>query len=348
MKKTILAGLILLVLMGAAFAGFETGLYGIASSGSASTSASGLTSTGANSSTSAVSSQSTTETASQTTSFQPIAGGRISHIIVIVMENEGYSSVMGNLAAPYENKLASEYAVAANYFGVSHPSLPDYFALVAGDTFGVTSDCAPPQCPLAGATLATLLDAHGLSWREYAESMVGNCSQSNSPDGLYVTKHDPFVYFEGITGNSGSGATSSYCNAHVVPFTQFAKDLTSSNLPSYSFITPNVCDDAHSCPLSTGDQWLSTVVPKIVNSSYFASSALFIAYDEGSDNTGFGPNSGGQVVCLLVSPFAKPGYVSQVEYSHYSLLATVEAILDTGNLGRYDATASVMSDMFSS
>ena len=79
----------------------------------------------------------------------------------------------------------------------------------------------------------------------------------------------------------------------------------------------------------------------------FSSTALFIVYDEGSNNAGFGTNAGGQVVCMLVSPFARPGYVSQVQYSHYSLLATVEAIFNTGNLGRNDATASAMSDMFS-
>ena len=275
-------------------------------------------------------------------------GGRIRHVIIIVMENEGYGSVMGNPSAPYENQLASRYAFAGNYFAVSHPSLPNYLALVAGDTFGV--DLRLPSGPVLsvqGTTIASLLDSKGLSWKEYAESMTGNCSQTDSQDGLYVAKHDPFVYFEGITGNSGSGPLSGYCNSHVVPFTQFSKDLASSNLPSYSFITPNICDDAHSCPLSAGDQWLSTVVPGIIGSSSFSSTALFIVYDEGSNNAGFGPNAGGQVVCILVSPFAKPGYVSQVQYSHYSLLATVEAIFNTGNLGRNDATASVMSDMFS-
>ena len=240
-----------------------------------------------------------------------------------------------------------EIAGAANYFAVSHPSLPNYLALVAGDTFGVTSDCLPVQCALPNTTITSLLDGKGLTWKEYAESMPANCSQTDSPDGLYVPKHDPFVYVDSVTGNSGSGVTSAYCDSHVVPFAQFSKDLASSNLPSYSFITPNLCDDAHSCALSTGDQWLSTVVPRIINSSSFPPTALFIVYDEGSNNAGFGPNSGGQVVCILVSPFARPGYVSQVPYSHYSLLATVEAIFNTGNLGRNDATASVMSDLFS-
>jgi hypothetical protein len=113
-------------------------------------------------------------------------------------------------------------------------------------------------------------------------------------------------------------------------------------------ITPNICDDAHSCPLSTGDHWLSTTVPRIINSSSFASMALFIVYDEGTSNLGPNPASGGKVVCILVSPFAKAGFVSGTQYTHYSLLSTFEALLGLGNLGRNDATAAPMSDLFSS
>ncbi len=57
------------------------------------------------------------------------------------MENEGYSSVIGNASAPYQNGLASSYALAANHFAVSHPSFPNYLSLIGGSTFGITSDC---------------------------------------------------------------------------------------------------------------------------------------------------------------------------------------------------------------
>ncbi|MDA4123441.1 MAG: hypothetical protein OK456_09710 [Thaumarchaeota archaeon] len=268
--------------------------------------------------------------------------GPIKHVIIIVMENEPYGNVIGNPSAPYENSLASQYAIASDYFAVSHPSLPNYLALVAGSTFGVTTDCLPNQCSVPGPTIASLLDSHGLSWREYAESMPANCSQTDSSDGLYVARHDPFVYFSSITNNTGSGITSVYCDSHAVSFSQFWTDLQASNLPNYSIITPNICDDAHSCPLSTGDAWLSTVIPRIVNSSSFASTAVFVVYDEGS---GSAPNTTSQVTCILVSPFAKDGFVSSAYYTHYSLLATVEAIFGLGSLGRNDANATVMSDM---
>ncbi len=287
----------------------------------------------------------TTSTKTTTSSLtQSTAAPPIKHIIIILMENEAYQQVIGSTSAPYENALASRYASAANYFALTHPSLPNYFALVAGDTFGVASDCLPNQCSITGPTITSLLDSHGLTWKEYAESMPVNCSQSDSADGLYVTKHNPFVYFSSITNNTGSGMTSQYCNSHVVSFSQFWTDLQTSNLPNYSFITPNICDDAHSCPLSTGDAWLSTVIPKITNSTSFGSTAIFVTYDEGSGST---PNSPSQITCILVSPFAKQGFSSDVYYTHYSLLATVEAIFGLGNLGRNDATATVMSDLFS-
>ena len=180
------------------------------------------------------------------------------------MENEEYSSVIGNPSAPYQNSLASSYALAADYFGVAHPSLPNYLALISGSTFGVTSDCQPAQCsqPSNVTTIATLLDSHHLSWKEYAESMPTNCSQVVSSDDLYYPKHNPFVYFAAITGNNGTGSTSSYCDSHVVSLSQFYSDLQAGDLPNYSFVTPNICDDAHSCPLSTRRQLALDVRPQ--------------------------------------------------------------------------------------
>ncbi len=251
----------------------------------------------------------------QTSTFTTAPTGPIKHIVVIIMENKEYENVVGSPDAAYENALASKYALAGDYFAVSHPSLPNYLALIAGDTFGVASDCQPTDCsfPYATTTITNLLDAHRLSWKEYAESMPVNCSQKTSEDGLYEPKHNPFVYFSRITGTYGDGSTSPYCNSHVVSMDQFWADSITANLPAFSMITPNVCDDAHSCQLSAGDKWLSTYVPLMTNSPSFPSMALFIVYDEGSSGQGVGPGAGGHVVCLLVSPFAKPGYVSSVQ-----------------------------------
>jgi hypothetical protein len=270
--------------------------------------------------------------------------GSVHHVITIVMENEEYSQVIGNPSAPYQNALAANYTLLTSYYAVSHPSLPNYLAMVSGTTY-VSSDCLPNQCSTNSSSIVNLLQTSGLTWKEYAESMPTNCSQAVSPDGLYQPKHDPFVYFSSITGNNGSGQTSSYCDSHVVSFAQFWTDLNSSSFPNYAFVTPNDCDDGHSCSISTADAWLSTVVTRIEGSRDFSSTVLFVVYDEGSTNAGFGNAHGGQVPCIVVSPFATPGYKSTVPYSHYSLLSTTESLLGLGSLGRNDSAAQVMYDV---
>src|SRR3954453_17771500 len=64
-----------------------------------------------------------------------------SRIVVVMMENKERGTVIGSPSAPYVNRLAARYATPRNYYGIRHPSLPNYLALVAGATFGVTSDC---------------------------------------------------------------------------------------------------------------------------------------------------------------------------------------------------------------
>ena len=77
-------------------------------------------------------SSSSSSSSSASSSSSSSTSSPISHVIIILMENEEYGSVIGNASAPFENRLASSYAVAGDYFGVSHPSLPNYLALVAG------------------------------------------------------------------------------------------------------------------------------------------------------------------------------------------------------------------------
>jgi Phosphoesterase family len=74
-------------------------------------------------------------------------------------------------------------------------------------------------------------------------------------------------------------------------------------------------------------------------------------YDEGKkhDKSGFGSGayavSGGNLPLILISPAAKAGFVSTNEYTHYNLLATIEKMLNLGNLGKGDATAKPMMDL---
>src|SRR5438552_5791735 len=149
-------------------AGYEFGYSEGLSQGSAGTSA--LTASQTTTSKNSLSTAQGQSSESQTSTFTTSPAGPIKHVVVIIMENKEYENVVGSPDAPYENALVSQYALARNYSAVSHPSLPNYLALAAGDTFGVSSDCLPSECilPFATTTVANLLDARHLSWKEYA------------------------------------------------------------------------------------------------------------------------------------------------------------------------------------
>ncbi|MHB1864539.1 MAG: alkaline phosphatase family protein [Candidatus Saccharimonadales bacterium] len=256
-----------------------------------------------------------------------------SHVVIIVEENQPEANIIGNLNAPYINKLAKQYSFGVGYNAVTNPSLPNYIALTSGTTAGITNDCNPPSsiCIANVRNIGDSLEAAGKTWKEYAESMPSPCYAYNS--GEYAVKHNPFMYYPDITSNP------SRCANHVVPFSQFASDLN-TNLPNYSFITPNLCNDMHDCSIQTGDTWLSEQVPKILASKDFSEqkSLLVITWDEGysSNNT---------VLVIFAGSAAKTGYVSTQSYNHYSLLHTIEANWGLPPLTQNDASANLMTDM---
>jgi hypothetical protein len=256
----------------------------------------------------------------------PAAVPTFSHIFVIVMENHEYGSIIGNSAAPYVNSLAASYGLATNYYAVSHPSLPNYLALTAGSTFGIASDCT--TCYVSATNIGDQVESSGRSWKAYMEDMPAPCYMGAS-SGNYAMKHDPFMYYTGIRNNLAR------CAAHVVPFTQFGVDLSSGQVPNFVWITPNMCNDTHDCPVSTGDAWLGSVVPRITGSAAFRNGGvLFITWDEGSSNAGCcGDAWGGHVATLVISPRSISGLRSSIAENHYGLLRTIEDGFQLGHLG---------------
>jgi phosphatidylinositol-3-phosphatase len=257
-----------------------------------------------------------------------------SHVFVIVMENHEYGSIIGSSAAPYMNSLASTYGLATNYYGASHPSLPNYLALTAGSTFGITSDCT--TCYVSATNIADQVEASGRSWKAYMEDMPSACYLGAS-SGNYAMKHNPFLYYTDIRNNAAR------CAAHVLPFTQFSADMSSGQVPSLVWITPNMCNDMHDCAVSTGDAWLGSVVPTITGSAAFRNGGvLFITFDEGSSNAGCcGSTSGGHVVTLVISPRSISGYRSGIAENHYGLLRTIEDAFRLSHLGAAASAANV-------
>jgi acid phosphatase len=253
-----------------------------------------------------------------------------SHVFTILLENKEYSQVIGSSAAPYINSLAKQYGLATNYTGVTHPSLPNYMALTGGETV-FTTDCVGCTTP-ARNVFDEAVDA-GRHWKAYMESMPTVCGTTDTT--LYAQKHNPFVHYDDVVKNA------TRCANHVVPFTQFGTDLKAGALPDYVWITPNMCNDMHNCSIATGDKWLSTVVPQIINSTSFKNSVLFILWDEGTTNTG----GGGLIPALVVSPFTPAGFRWAGALDHYDVLRTIEDAWKLAPLGK-SASATAMKPFF--
>jgi phosphatidylinositol-3-phosphatase len=238
--------------------------------------------------------------------------GRQQHIVVIVMENKRYSSIIGSRQAPYINTLARRYAHANHYFANAHPSLPNYLDLIAGADFGIRDNGETYR--LRARTLVDQLEANGLTWHAYMEGMPPDRAapclfRSNGP--RYAKKHNPFAYFVNITFDP------TRCK-RVVPYGRFMHRLA-AGLPNFSWITPGMCHSMHDCSIATGDAWLRRTVPRILL-HLSRRDLLFVVFDEGTTPQG----GGGRVVCIVAGPGASPGTIGRLRYSHFSLLKTIE------------------------
>ena len=168
----------------------------------------------------------------------PLTVPGVQHVVVIMLENHSKSSVLGDPNAPYVNSLASRYAVASDYYGVTHPSQPNYVAAISGSNWGVNDDQSTNTYD--HWNLVDELELHHRSWAAYMESLpsVGfTGAQYPANAALYVNKHDPFVLFDDVRNSTAR-------MRHVKPYAQFAADMK-KGMPNFVWISPNQCHDMH-------------------------------------------------------------------------------------------------------
>ena len=216
-------------------------------------------------------------------------------------ENHSLGGVIGDTAAPTFTDLAHSYGEAENYYGVTHPSLPNYIALVGGSNFGLNVDDATAH--FSEPNLADQLESHGYTWASYEESMpsVGYLGATYPAQGaLYASKHNPFAHFDDVMNNPTR-------LQNIKPFSDFAADLASNKVADFNLVVPNQCHDMHGgvyatidpgdgspCPYSNAsgdpldeqlkakaDAWLASAVSMIMHSkAWTGNSAIFIVADE--------------------------------------------------------------------
>jgi phosphatidylinositol-3-phosphatase len=249
------------------------------------------------------------------------------HVVLIVEENSSYSQVIGNADMPYLNGLANQYGLATQYYANTHPSIGNYFMLTTGQL--ATTDDAYTGTINVDNIVRELLAA-GKTWKSYAES--------RGDPTLYVQRHDPCSFFTDV-------ANSASQKQNLVSFTEFATDLANNSLPNFSFIVPNLDDDAHSAPLAQADTWLkNNIAPLIANATFQKDGLLIITFDEstGTDTA----NGGGHVATVIVSTKAKPGYQSKTMYQHQSALRLMLEGLGISNMPGDASTAPDMGEFF--
>jgi len=267
------------------------------------------------------------------------------YVLIIMMENKNFSQINDSASAPYLNQLARNYSLATRYTACDHPSLPNYMCLTGGNNYFTGTDCAPTSCTTSNPSIADRIENVGLSWRAYFEDMPSPCYKGALGNYTYAT--NPFIYYASIGGNS------TRCRAHDVPANSGGKGLPDDNLvkdlgststaSNYMFLSPNICDNMHSCSILRGDDYLKQLIPLILDSYIFRveKAALLITFDEG-----YGIYPTDYVYTVWAGSTVKTHYESSIKYSPYSVLSTIESAWGLQALTAKDGEGPSMMEFF--
>jgi phosphatidylinositol-3-phosphatase len=248
-----------------------------------------------------------------------------SHVVIVVEENRSEGNIIGGKSAPFINALAAHGANMAQSFAETHPSEPNYLALFAGSTLGVTKDSCPVD---GGATpnLASELLTAGYTFVGFAEGLPAVGSTVCSA-GKYARKHVPWANFTNVPP------------ANSLPFSAFPTGNYAA-LPTVSFVIPNNDDNMHDGSIAQGDAWLSRELSGYANWAVTNNSLLIVTWDEDDG----GPRN--QIPTVIYGAHVQPGTYSE-QINHYSVLATLEQMYGLPKIG-YAAGAAPIATIWAS
>lgn len=269
------------------------------------------------------------------------------HVFIIVDENHRYQDVLAKM--PYLVSLGNQYAHTSNYRADVSGSLMDYLWLSSGSSekaFGCTGGGC--SSPITSDNIFRALNKAGLSWKSYQEDLpyIGYMGYGS---GLYVKRHNPAPYYSDVISSKTE-------QQKIVPLPQLDVDIAAGTVPNYSFITPNLVNDAHNkvgttdLRLETADKWLSVFVPKLLATSYFkpgGDGVLFITFDEcDGASTGICGGDTELVYTAVIGQGVKPHSVSSAPYRHENTLRTMMDLMGMSPSPGAAATAQPMFDLF--
>jgi phosphatidylinositol-3-phosphatase len=261
------------------------------------------------------------------------------HVVLVMEENSGYSTVVGSSQWPNLNILIKAGALPTNYYADTHPSIGNYFMLTTGQI--LTNDDSSTEVWNVD-NIARRMLASGVSFKVYAEGIPQGYVGGNT--GFYLVRHNPFALLSDVADNA------TVADQVICPFSQFATDLANNALPAFSYIVPDVDDDAHDGTPQQADSWLQThVVVPLSSYSVFAAGGdgvLIVDFDEAA--TTDADYGGGKISPVLWGPIVKAGYTqtSTTVYQHESMLRTIMEKLGLSAPPGAAASAPSMSEFF--
>lgn len=256
----------------------------------------------------------------------PSAGKYFDRAIFVVFENTNYADA---LKQPFFNQLAARGASFSNLLALTHPSQGNYVGLTSGSLNGVKGD---GKYDLDVNNIADLLESRGLTWKVYAEGFPGNCFTGTSSSG-YARKHNPFVSYMNIQSNP------SRC-ANIVEASQFDQDARSGKLPNYVFYVPNNKNSGHDTGVTYADKWYGQKFSRyIADSKFMTNTVLISTFDES------GSSAKNQIYTSILGPAIRPGVYAD-PITLYSILQLIELNWNLGDLGKQDATANPVPNIW--
>jgi phospholipase C len=220
-------------------------------------------------------------------------------------------------------------------------------------------------------TIGDSLDQAGVSWKWYsggwdaalASSPSNPANNGTTPanptvDPNFQWHHQPLAYYDNFAPWLPNGQRNPLSAAHLQDENNFFTDLSNDNLPAVSFIKALGPDNEHPgyTNLLQGQQHVADIVHALQNSPEWAHTAVIVTYDENGGRWDHVPapdangiwGDGTRVPTIVISPYAKQGYVDHTQHDTLSILKTIEQRFNLPAMNQLDANASSLANDFQS
>lgn len=240
------------------------------------------------------------------------------HIVIVLLENHNYLEIIDTVDAPFIHVLEADSNTAffTNSYALGHPSQPNYIMFFSGDYQGVTTNDRPPKS-FQTPNLAAQLEDAGYTFVTYSEDLPFAGYDGDTYD-QYVRKHNPVANWMGPQQNQVDSSANQ-------PFTAFPADY--NDLPTVSYVIPNLTNDMHDGSIAQGDAWVQTNLSGYIEWAKDNNSLFILTFDEGSYAF-----DGDHIITLFTGDNIIGGYYDMY-INHFSVLRTIQDMYNLKHSG---------------